>query len=516
MGLDAQVSAVTYERMSGRRQARGLVAIAVIVLLVTVHQADRPAAQTVCGPKDVPSSLVRIDRGPLGSGTGVVIVRDDDYAIVLTAKHVLENPQPFSVVFQAAPQRPLPVAWTGETVFGFPTDGDIAVFRVDGAIPANITPEDPFLAGVSVRAAVTAWGYPVSRSGTLCSYSAPISDIASGRLVAGVYVPAGVSGGPVFLHDPTDGVPKLVGIVSGGDGVEQNGTTSAIDIRQADTIVSTSNDPRIGRPHVWPNISPRPTVDEDGRSFVRIDAGPFTMGSNDYDDEKPPHTLDLPVFYMARHEVTVGQFAECVKAGACTHSRPDLASRRTDHPVVGVSWDDAVAYTAWLRGHLASAKNATLRRLIQAGWQVDLPSEAEWEKSARHEGTGKFPWPGNGFRPANVNYETGQLRVVGQTKCADCTPPLADMAGNVREWTRSLKRPYPYVANQVENRADRGPRAVRGGSFRSQRPSTFGSAARASNRQDEQPTYADAYTGFRVALICLPARDCRWRDPGRR
>jgi formylglycine-generating enzyme required for sulfatase activity len=459
---------------------------------------------------------VRIERGPLGSGTGVVIVNRDEYAVVLTAKHVLEGPQAFSVVFHAAPERAIAVSWTGETVFGFPDDSDLALFRVDGPIPDGVLAEDPFTAGVPVRASVTAWGYPASRNGSLCSFSAPLADIAAGRLIAGVYVPEGVSGGPVFYQDPADGMSKLAGIVSGGDGTEQNGTTSSIDIRQAVAIVETSNDPRNNRrPHVWPNIVLPPAMVDGGRSFIRIAGGPLTLGSNDNDDEKPRHEVEVPVFYMGEHEVTVGQFAECVKAGACTHSQPGLASARTDHPVVGVSWDDAMAYAEWLRGRLARGTDATLRRLLNARWQVDLPNEAEWEKSARRSGTGAFPW-GDGFNPSAANYETGQLRVVGQTRCEQCDPPLADMAGNVREWTRSLKRPYPYVASLAENRADRNRRAVRGGSFRRLSIPTFGAAARAANRQDEQPAYSDAYTGFRVALICLAERGCSWKDPNQR
>jgi formylglycine-generating enzyme required for sulfatase activity len=275
---------------------------------------------------------------------------------------------------------------------------------------------------------------------------------------------------------------------------------------------------------VWPNIvlPQEIVVDARLRSFMKVGGGKFTMGS-DRDDEKWPDAaggrsgrkeLTLSPFYMGKFEVTMGQYSECLNARACTLSGQSVASQTNDHPVAGVSWYEARVYAEWLQGRLASSPDTprVLRRLLEAGWQVDLPSEEEWEKAARRGGAAAYPW-GNGPNPSFANYNSGRLKVVGSSKCAGCAYGLADMAGNVREWTRSLKLPYPYVASTAEDRAATGKRAVRGGSYK--RETTFFGAetVRATNRQEEEPKNFDPYTGFRVALICKAERGCTYKEP---
>ena len=92
-----------------------------------------------------------------------------------------------------------------------------------------------------------------------------------------------------------------------------------------------------------------------------------------------------------------------------------------------------------------------------------------------------------------------------------CAYGLADMAGNVREWTRSLKLEYPYVAAKAEDPAATGRRAIRGGSY--ERLFVGAERVRAANREDAEPDTFDRYTGFRVALICRKDRGCTWQEP---
>jgi hypothetical protein len=236
---------------------RSPLTIAAFVVGLAGFAATASAQTVTCSPKDFRPSLVRIERQPpRAPGSGVVLVRRDRYAIVLTAKHVVEGEQDFSVYFQVAPDRRIPVRWTDETMFGFPPDGDLVVFRVDGAIPAAVIPEDPSTREPRDGARFVSWGYPAARrDGTLCSHEGTLITTAGGQLIVDGYVEAGVSGGPTFFIDPEDGSPKLAGIVVRGDGELRKGTTHAIDIRQAITIVSTSRDPANGnKPHVWPNI----------------------------------------------------------------------------------------------------------------------------------------------------------------------------------------------------------------------------------------------------------------------
>jgi formylglycine-generating enzyme required for sulfatase activity len=147
----------------------------------------------------------------------------------------------------------------------------------------------------------------------------------------------------------------------------------------------------------WP-ILPIPTQPFEPEMLL-IPAGEFLMGSDPHqdehaaDDEQPQHTLYLPNYYLAKTPVTNAQYRAFVRATAgeapsgWTNNTPPRGEE--DHPVVHVSWHDALAYYRWLSK--------------RTGKTYDLPSEAEWEKGVR----------GMDGR-------------------------VLDMAGNVWEWTSSL------------------------------------------------------------------------------
>ena len=113
--------------------------------------------------------------------------------------------------------------------------------------------------------------------------------------------------------------------------------------------------------------------DDELLGFVEIPAGPFLMGSDAtmdrgafdierWSDDNGRGTVDLPVFYISRYEVTVAQYRAFILATAYRVSDQEALRGSPDHPVVAVSWTDALAYTRWietkLRGGAADAVSA--------------------------------------------------------------------------------------------------------------------------------------------------------------
>jgi formylglycine-generating enzyme required for sulfatase activity len=218
--------------------------------------------------------------------------------------------------------------------------------------------------------------------------------------------------------------------------------------------------------------------------FIEVAAGSFKMGSEGdaLDEESPQHEVTLPCYYMARWPVTVAQFRAFVQEAG--YHPADLAclEGRASHPVVWVTWHDAVAYCRWLNQRLrALARERSGTNMPErAFWQgladgslgVGLPSEAEWEKAARGADGRIYPW-GDDADPDRANYgDTG----ISDTTAVGCFSKGAspfgceEMSGNVWEWTRSLWDDYPYpvegpkrTAREDLSAKDR--RVVRGGAF---------------------------------------------------
>jgi formylglycine-generating enzyme required for sulfatase activity len=242
--------------------------------------------------------------------------------------------------------------------------------------------------------------------------------------------------------------------------------------------------------------------------FVEVPAGPFVMGSAvapAFDNERwspaaAEGTVDVNAFFIARHEVTVRQFA-AFAAATGWNAEPRALAGASDHPVTHVSWTDALAYCRWLDATLKAAPGVPAR-LVQAGrdgWRVTLPTEAQWEKAARGGDRRVFPW-GDQPRRDRANFEGTGTTPVGQFPCPECPFGLADMSGNVWEWTRSPYQPYPY--DERDDRSGLGADAlwvIRGGHYGD--PARL---VRATARGGAEPGARRPFIGFR--LVIAPAR----------
>jgi formylglycine-generating enzyme required for sulfatase activity len=242
--------------------------------------------------------------------------------------------------------------------------------------------------------------------------------------------------------------------------------------------------------------------------FVEVPGGPFTMGSDQATDPlafdierwsgaERQGTVDVPTFYIARYEVTVAQYAAFVRESGHRVADPGALAGRPNFPVVSVAWTDALAYARWLEAALTrwNGTPAPLARLLEEGWHATLPTEAQWEKAARGPDGRIFPW-GDEPRAERANYQGPGPTRVGAFPCPECPFGLADMSGNVWEWTRSPYQPYPYdPADDAANLEVDALWVMRGGSF-ADGPQNV----RAAVRGGADPGARRPFIGFRVVI----------------
>ncbi len=221
--------------------------------------------------------------------------------------------------------------------------------------------------------------------------------------------------------------------------------------------------------------------------WIEIPAGEFWMGSG-----SDLHQVDLPTYYIARTPTTNAQYHLFTQAtghkipGHWEDGRPPKGLE--SHPVVNVSWYDAIAYCRWLSD--ATGKN------------ISLPSEGQWEKAARGDKDKRaYPW-GDTFEATRCNsYDLGLNQTTPVGIFPDGTSPYGclDMAGNADEWTRSIYRDYPYDPNDGRENLEAGdelPRVVRGGSFGDNQ-----SGVRCARRYGVEPVNWVNVPSFRVMMI---------------
>lgn len=246
--------------------------------------------------------------------------------------------------------------------------------------------------------------------------------------------------------------------------------------------------------------------DEPLLGFVLVPGGPFLMGSDPsvdplaYPNERWSPSLaqglvELGDFYVARYEVTVGQYGAFQEAtGRGVRTALDAPP---DHPITNVSWPDALAYAAWLNSQLLLWQGTpdALKQRLAEGWKITLPTEAQWEKAARGTDGRVFPW-GDRLLDNRANLRSRGPRPVGSFPCPECPYGLRDLIGNVWEWTRSPLQPYPFDPTDDGNTLEADALWVmRGGGFGDTEQN-----ARAATRGGADPGARRPFLGFRLVL----------------
>ena len=266
--------------------------------------------------------------------------------------------------------------------------------------------------------------------------------------------------------------------------------------------------------------------------LVPISGGKFNMGSerdmDDDNDEKPPHSVELPDFMLGKYEVTVGQFRRFVEAteyvtgaergeggkSGChiyfedknnsgwkkgsSWQKPGYAID-DNQPVVCVGWNDVMAFIKWLSE--------------QTGETYRLPSESEWEYAARAGTASKYSFGDDeaelckyanhadmdtDFEDKNTTCSDGVkvgAAVVGRYKPNSFE--LYDLHGNVWEWVQDCKN-SDYDGAPTDGSAwevgECDKRIVRGGSWRN-----YPERLRSANRHSRARSQGLSDVGFRLA-----------------
>ena len=261
----------------------------------------------------------------------------------------------------------------------------------------------------------------------------------------------------------------------------------------APTETSIPTDTQTPEITITPNVTPTPELPD--VPMIRIPSGEFIMGrpiaspKDERQNEWPTHEVFLDAYYIDEHEVTNGDYKECVDAGVCKAPYSLNSSARAkgyysdpayaDFPVIHVDWFMAKEHCEW-RG-------------------ARLPTEAEWEKAARGTNDGHFPWGQNIISCAFTQYAACGKDTVAVGSHPEGASPYGvhDMAGNVWEWVADWYGSDYYALSPTDN--PQGPasgfyRVARGGGWN-------------SNSTQLQVTYRNRFTpdhdtfnlGFRCA-----------------
>ena len=223
--------------------------------------------------------------------------------------------------------------------------------------------------------------------------------------------------------------------------------------------------------------------------IVLIPEGFFNMGCEvGQDNEKPVHRVWVDSFGLGRYPVTNREYR--VFIDDTSHLEPPFwrQSAYADplKPVVGVTWDDAVVYCAWL-----SARSGKIIR---------LPTEAEWERAARgNRDSALYPWGDSPpwDRPfTGYDVQHDGPAIVGANEPNEFG--LYDMSEGVHEWCSDY---YDY--NYYAISPDRNPQGAASGQRRTSRGGSWRHRvkfSRCAARSSLPPHFRYADYGFRVAL----------------
>jgi formylglycine-generating enzyme required for sulfatase activity len=255
-------------------------------------------------------------------------------------------------------------------------------------------------------------------------------------------------------------------------------------------------------------LGARPPAGADG--IMLVQAGAFWMGRDDGPtDEQPMHRVYVPDVWIERHKVTNAEFAAFLNSAGPTTTE---GGRRYD-------WDDADARILTAGGTWRVQAGFERHPVVEVSWYGArdfcasrgrrLTTEAEWEKAAR--GGDRRPYPWGTAAPAP------HLAVVGRrynaTEPVDARPAgagpagIEDLLGNLREWTESALRPYPYRPHRWDGT---GAVVVRGASHDDAAETVHAATRRSYDRRGASAGHH--HVGFR----CATSEDLGEMAPGRR
>ncbi len=242
----------------------------------------------------------------------------------------------------------------------------------------------------------------------------------------------------------------------------------------------------------------------DTARFVFIDGGMYPMGNIKPIEthEAPEHIVTISSFYLSKTEVTFDEYDSF-----CLDTKRDTTNARGfgrgNHPVITVSWNDAIAYCNWLSGKEKLSKCYKIDSLgvsfLDTAKGYRLPTEAEWEFAAR----GGNKTKGTYYSGSNNLDEVGWYK----QNSGEHTWPVAqkkpnelgifDMSGNVWEWVWDF-----YDANYYSHSDAGNPKGPEYGQYRVMRGGAFYNYAdytQVYTRQNHFPGFRQNSVGFRIA-----------------
>jgi formylglycine-generating enzyme required for sulfatase activity len=203
--------------------------------------------------------------------------------------------------------------------------------------------------------------------------------------------------------------------------------------------------------------APRPGEErlneKDGSVLVYVPGGEYVLGDEAMGER--PYRAILSPFWLGKHPVTNEQYSRFLKENPQARKPEywgDDLFNQPRQPVVGVTWEEAQAYCRW------------------AG--LELPSEAQWEATARGTDQRRFPWGNDEPTPEHANFAGQKGGTTLVDSCSKGTGPFGtlDQAGNVWEWCLDVWGPAAYRERDgkwdpIFTKGDAAARCLRGGSW---------------------------------------------------
>ncbi|MET7419591.1 ergothioneine biosynthesis protein EgtB [Dactylosporangium sp. NPDC005555] len=290
--------------------------------------------------------------------------------------------------------------------------------------------------------------------------------------------------------------------------------------QQHDETMLATHQLRAGPPVLSADPPPAARVAVGGE--VLVPAGGFDMGTSTepwaLDNERPTHRVELPAYWIDAAPVTNAQYAEFIRAGGYDDERWWTPAGRQHRVTAGLSaplhWTrDGDGFTATTFGRTAPiVPDAPVVHVCfheaqaYAAWAGRrLPTEAEWEKAARHDPASgrsrRYPWGDEDPTSRHANLGQRHLAPAPVGAYPDGASPLGvhQLIGDVWEWVDSGFLPYPgFSAFPYREYSE----VFFGGDYRMLRGGSFGTdraACRGTFRNWDHPIRRQIFSGFRTA-----------------